>query len=257
MEIAPVSTVSLPPTDYKAVPRGNTQINVNREVLRYLLERSGLGPASRALDAPCGKGEFLAVLRRCWPGATLAACDLLPEGPPVPGLRYQQTDLTQPFDLSEGQPFDLVTSISGVMMFGNTRNFVASCAAQLRPGGVLIMTNDNILAMRDRVSYLLLGRVRHFPLLFDTDENMPQLVQQQELKRLFEVNDVELQEVIYTALYPKDWLFMPLALLLYPVQWLYLRRLPHGTSQKLRHQMFGLSSLLKRHYIFIGRKRAG
>lgn len=249
---------SAPPAaiDYDRVPRGNTQTNVNREVLRYLLERSGLGPASRVLDAPCGEGAFLAVLRRCWPGAALAGCDLLPAGPPVPGLRYQPVDLTQPFDLSDGQPFDLVTSISGIMMFGNTRTFVASCAQQLRPGGVLIITNDNVLGARDRLSYLLMGRVRFFKLLFDTHEAMPQFVQQQELKRLFEEHGVELEEVHYTSFYAKDWFFWPLALLLFPFQWLYLRSVSSPTSQALRQQMFGFRSLVGRHYIFVGRKRA-
>ncbi len=245
--------------DYAAVPRGNTQKHVNREVLRYVLERSGLPPTSRVLDAPCGEGEFLSLLRKYWPNATLTGCDLRPDAPTVAGLRYQPADLSQPFDAqAPGESaFDLVTSISGVMMFGNTRTFVASCARQLRPGGQLLITNDNVLTVRDRLSYLFLGRLRRFKLLFETDEGISQLVQQQELKRLFELHGVALREVIYTSFYGEDLLFLPLALLLYPLQWLYLRRLKSSTPWALRRQLFGFRSLLARHYIFVGEKVSG
>ena len=246
---------AVPQPDYAAIPRGNTQKNVNREVLRYVLERSGLAPTSRVLDAPSGEGEFLSVLRRYWPAAALTACDIRPEAPEVPGLRYAQVDLSQPFDLTAGQPFDLITSISGIMMFGNTRTFIASCAHQLRPGGVLVVTNDNVLSVRDRLSYLFLGRVRRFKLLFDADEALSQFVQQQELKRLMEVHGIALEEVLYTSFYGEDLLFLPFALLVYPFQWLYLQRLRHRTSPSLRLKMFGFRSLLARHYIFVGRKQ--
>ena len=255
MSASPAVSAAVPYPDYTNIPRGNTQKDVNREVLRYVLAQSGLAPTSRVLDAPSGEGEFLKVLRRCWPAAALTACDIRPEAPELPGLRYEQIDLSQPFDLAEGQPFDLVTSISGIMMFGNTSTFIGSCARQLRPGGVLVVTNDNVLSVRDRLSYLFLGRVRRFKLLFDTDEALSQFVQQQELKRLMESQGVALEQVIYTSFYGEDLLFLPFALLIYPFQWLYLRRVRHSTSQALRLKMFGFRSLLARHYIFIGRKQ--
>ncbi|WP_426060125.1 class I SAM-dependent methyltransferase [Hymenobacter sp. B1770] len=251
----PASNPVLAKPDYGDVPRGNTQKNVNREVLRLVLERSGLGPTSKVLDTSCGDGEFLTALRRYWPAASLTGCDIKPTLPAVAGLRYEQVDLTQPFDLTDsGKPFDLITSISGVMMFGNTRTFIESCVRQLRPGGVLVVTNDNVLAVRDRLSYLFLGRVRRFKLLFNHDEAITQFVQQQELKRLLERNGVELQEVVYTSFYAEDLLFLPFALLVFPFQWFYLRRLRNHTGHALRQQLFGFRSLLGRHYILVGRK---
>ena len=250
----PASSVA-PQPDYSTIPRGNTQKEVNREVIRYLVERSGLSNASRVLDAPCGEGEFLTTLRRFWPAATLAGCDIRTGAPDLPNLRYQQADLTQPFDLAAGGPgFDLVTSISGVMMFGNTRTFIASCARQVRPGGQLLVTNDNITTVRDRLSYLFTGRVKRFKLLFEPEEAISQLVQHQELRRLLEVNGFRIREVFYTSFYTEDLLFVPMALFIYPFQWLYVRGLKNSASQELRHQLFGWRSLLYRHYVMVGDK---
>lgn len=239
------------------IPRGNTQKHVNRDVLQYVVERSGLAPTSRVLDAPCGRGEFLQVLRQYWPVADLTGCDQRPEVPPVPGLHYQRVDLSQPFDAAAAGPkFDLITSISGVMCFGNTRNFVASCSRQLRPGGQLVLTNDNVLTVRDRLSYFFTGRLRRFQLLFEPGDGLTQLVQHQALWLLLHEHGVQVREVRYTAWYTEDLLFLPLALLLYPFQWWYVRRLKSSVSRRQRFQLFGFKSLLYRHYILIGEKVA-
>lgn len=249
----PLSPAAQP--DYRAVPRGNTQKHVTRKVLRYVLEQSGLAATSRVLDAPCGAGEFLRLLTHHWPAATLTGCDILPATPDLAGLRYQQVDLSQPFDLSApNERFDLITSISGVMSFGNTHAFVTSCARQLRPGGQFVVTNDNVLTVRDRLSYLFTGRVRRFKLLFEPHESLSNLVQHQELKRLMEIQGFRIRTVLYTALYVEDLLFLPLALLLYPGQWLYLRGLKNSTDQQLRRRLFGFKSLLYRHYVLVGEK---
>jgi 2-polyprenyl-3-methyl-5-hydroxy-6-metoxy-1,4-benzoquinol methylase len=246
-----------PGPNYVDVPRGNTQKHVNRDVLRYVLERSGLSASARVLDVPCGAGEFLGLLRRYWPGSELTGGDLRPDAPAVPGVAYQPVDLSKPFDLRAGNAeFDLITCISGVMSFGNTQAFVANCARPLRPGGQFVVTNDNVGTVRDRFSYLFTGRVRRFKLLFETTESISQLVQLQELHRLLEAHGLQVREVFYTSLYPEDFLFLPLGLLLYPMQWLYLRRLKHPLPQTRRRQMFGFRSLLYRHYVLVGEKRA-
>jgi hypothetical protein len=157
---------------------------------------------------------------------------------------------------AEAPPFDVLTSISGIMCFANTAQFVQGCAQRLRPGGLLLVSNDNCLTVRDRLSYLFSGRVRRFKLLFEPHEGNFQLVQHQELKRLFDVNGIALQRVVYTAFYTEDLLYLPLALLLWPWQWWQLRRARSSTSQALRQQLFGFKSLLYRHYFFVGEKLA-
>jgi SAM-dependent methyltransferase len=247
-------------TQLAQVPRGNTQKHVNRDVLAYLLAHEAprlMQPALRWLDAPCGAGEFLAQVRLFFPQAALSGTDVRAETPAVPGapVQYARADLSRGVPFAEATPFDVVTSISGIMCFANTAQFVEGCAQRLRAGGLLLVSNDNCLTVRDRLSYLHLGRVRRFKLLFEPDEGNFQLVQHQELKRLFDVNSIALTRVVYTSFYTEDLLYLPLALLLWPWQWWQLRRTRSSTGHALRRQLFGFKSLLYRHYFFVGEKQ--
>ena len=244
-----------------SVPRGNTQKHVNRDVLAYLLRHQAerlRQPTVRWLDLPCGQGEFLSQVRRFFAQPQLWGADVRPTPPPVPGglAGYEATDLSRQFPFEPGPEFDVITSISGIMCFANTAQFVGNCARRLRPGGLLLVSNDNCLSLRDRLSYLFSGRVRRFRLLFEPDEGNFQLVQHQELKRLFDINGIRLTRVVYTARYTEDLLYLPLALLLWPWQWWQLRRSRSTTDWELRRQLFGFKSLLYRHYFFVGEKLA-
>ena len=242
------------------VPRGNTQKHVNRDVLADLLthEATRLSrPGLRWLDAPCGAGEFLTQVHGFFPQAALSGTDVRPDAPAVPGatVQYAPADLSRGLPFAGAPPFEVITSISGIMCFANTAQFIGNCAQRLAPGGLLLISNDNCLTVRDRLSYLFTGRVRRFKLLFEPDEGNFQLVQHQELARLFAVNGVALRRVRYTAFYTEDLLYLPLALLLWPWQWWQLRRARSSTPWALREQLFGFKSLLCRHYFFVGEKQ--
>lgn len=244
------------------VPRGNTQKHVNRDVLTYLLRHEAarlMQPALRWLDAPCGAGEFLTQVRRFFPQAALSGTDVRAEAPAVLGEagQYVRGDLSRGVPFAEAALFDVVTSISGIMCFANTAQFVQGCAQRLRVGGLLLVSNDNCLTVRDRLSYLFSGRVRRFKLLFEPDEGNFQLVQHQELKRLFDLSGIALTRVVYTSLYTEDLLYLPLALLLWPWQWWQVRRTRSSTGHALRQQLFSFKSLLYRHYFFVGEKQGG
>ena len=242
-----------------SVPRGNTQKHVNRDVLAYLLRHQAarLAQPVRWLDLPCGQGEFLGQVRRFFTQPQLWGADVRPAPPAVLGglAGYEAADLSRQFPFGAGPDFDVITSISGIMCFANTAQFVGNCARRLRPGGLLLVSNDNCLSVRDRLSYLFGGRVRRFRLLFEPDEGNFQLVQHQELKRLFDVNGIALTRVVYTSFYTEDLLYLPLALLLWPWQWWQLRRARSSTGHALRRQLFGFKSLLYRHYFFVGEKQ--
>lgn len=60
----------------------------------------------------------------------------------------------------------------------------------------------------------------------------------------------------YTSFYTEDWLFAPLAVLLWPLHWLRLRRLRSTTDWEMRRQLFGFRFLLFRHYFFVGEKQS-
>ncbi|MBD2769266.1 methyltransferase domain-containing protein [Hymenobacter sp. BT664] len=233
------------------IPRANTQKNVNKALLAYLLSAYDRSEPLRVLDMPCGAFEWLGLLNQLFPRASLVGSDLA-TGTPPGGVQFLAADATQPFDF--GGNFDLVTSISGIMMFGNTQSFIQHCCRQLKIGGTLVITNDNIFTVRDRLSFLFTGRVRRFKLLPETDEAISQQVSLQEVCRQMNRNGVEITKVIYTSFYAEDWLFAPLAIILYPFQWLSLRRTKSSIPGSLRRQMFPFSALLGRHYLVIGRK---
>lgn len=262
LNLEPSPTANLPTlADLASVPRGNTQKYVNRDVLTYLVEEEAprlQRPGLRWLDTPCGEGEFLSLIRRFFAPAELLGADIRRTPPAVPGglTDYSVTDLNQQFPFEHTGGFDVVSSISGIMCFGNTDQFIARCAQQLRPGGLLLITNDNCCSIRDRLSFLFLGRTRRFKWLYEPGDGIVQLVSQQELKRLFDRHGIRLKKVGYTSFYTEDWLFAPLALLLWPLQWLRLRRLQSATNWKMRQQLFGFRSLLYRHYFFVGEKTA-
>ncbi len=245
--------------DLDAVPRGNTQKNVNRDLLAYLLQHEAprlQRPGLRWLDTPCGEGEFLTQVRRFFAPAELWGADIRPAAPAVPGglTDYCVIDLNRQFPFTDTGRFDVISSVSGIMCFGNTDQFIARCAQQLQPSGLLLVTNDNYATVRDRLSFLFLGRTRRFKWLYEPGEGNVQQVSQQELKRLFDRHGLRLKKVGYTSFYTEDWLFAPLAALLWPLQWLRLRRLRSTTSWEMRKQLFGFRSLLYRHYYFVGEK---
>ena len=121
------------------VPRGNTQKHVNRDVLAYLLahEAARLGqPGLRWLDAPCGAGEFLTQVRQFFPQADLSGTDVRPAAPVLPAgppVHYQPADLSRAVPFAEAAPFEVVTSISGIMCFANTAGFIGQAAGAWRP----------------------------------------------------------------------------------------------------------------------------
>ncbi len=205
------------------------------------------------LDIPCGHGEFALTVRRLFPSSRVVGADLGRSaiGPEVPCICM---DASKPFPLSDRERFDAIASISGVMEFDNTAGFVSECARRLKDGGRLIITNDNAFTVRDRLSFLLLGRLRRFKLLLEAHQPTYKHIPLQELVKIFAEQKLTLERVEYTSVLREDLLFLPLALLLYPLQWLYLRRLDSPVSPAIRARLFPLRALLCRHYIVVARK---
>lgn len=56
------------------------------------------------------------------------------------------------------------------------------------------------------------------------------------------------------SLRPKDYLMFPLALLVYPIQFLYMQFKKSRMPVAMRHEMYPFRSLLFRHYIIVCEK---
>jgi 2-polyprenyl-3-methyl-5-hydroxy-6-metoxy-1,4-benzoquinol methylase len=252
---APVPTNATLPTDF-VVQRGQTQKDVNRTILAGLVGRFARDLPLRGLDLPCGNLEFLTYVAQLFPAANLLGADIMQPQASNPRISFVKMDLTKEFELPAQPQFDLVTSVSGVMMFGNTLSFIQNCVSRLKPGGTFVLTNDNSATIMDKVAYLLWGGYRIFKPLFEDSDAMTQVIPIQELIRLLRTHGIEVEQVEYTSFYRKDLLFLPLALLAYPVQKLYLGRLRTKLPTRLTQQLYPFKHLFCKHYIITGRKIA-
>ena len=233
------------------IERGETQRNVNSKVLKSLFGR--LPHDARVLDLPCGKLLFLKYLKRLYPAARLAGADIIPQDARH-DIEFFQMDLSREFEIPVYEKFDLITSISGIMMFGNTQKFIENCSERLEDNGLLVITNDNSLTIMDRLRYMFLGRVRMFSPYYENDEAMTQNIHIPELIRLMRINGLNIDKIEYTSFYFRDLIFVPFALLIYPIQYLYLQRLKTRLPKSIRQQMYQFRHLLCRHYIITGSK---
>jgi SAM-dependent methyltransferase len=233
--------------------RGQTQENVNQTVLTYLYNQFSQDTTISFLDLPCGNLEFLKYIKVLFPSAELTGADICkPELPAI--INFQQMDLTEDFILPAEKKFEVVSSVSGVMMFSNTLRFVKNCSDRIKTGGTFILTNDNNATIKDRLAYLFLGRFRIFNLVFEDKELMTENVPIHELIRLMRTNGIRIDNITYTSSSLKDLVFLPLALMAYIPQWLYLKKLKTQLPESLKWQMYPFKHLFCKHYIITGTK---
>ena len=239
-----------------SIPRGATARGVNRAVVEYLLQNQSADNQFSVLDIPCGQGEFMATVRAFFPQVVARGCDLtLPSLPNTE--HYVALDASRPFAVFEGTQFDYVISISGVMEFDNTLQYFESCQKHLRDTGRFIVTNDNLLTLRDRMEYLLFGKFRQYSAFMVAGEPTWKIVPLQNMLRTLHDAGFNVLSLTYVSMKPKDWLWLPLGLLVYPFQWLYLQLKRSGMPIERRLEMHPFVSLFYRHYILVCEKRQG
>lgn len=235
------------------VERGETERKVNKRVLEELVNKIPQDTPIKALDLPCGDLLFLSYLKQVFPNANTTGADIcVPE--PMPGIQFIKMDLTREFEIPREEQFDLITSISGVMMFSNTQSFIENCSARLKKSGTIIISNDNSMTIMDRFRSMLFGRVRKFNPIYEDHEAMVQNVPAMELIRLLRIHGIGIENIEYTSFYKRDLLYLPIAILIYPLQYLYLLRMKSPTAREFRWKIYPFRHLLYRHYFITGRK---
>lgn len=235
------------------LPKGRTCIGVHRAIIEYLLHKRADAASAAMLDIPCGDGELMNSLRTFFPEAVVRGGDLQrPQA--LTSDDFSAIDASQPFTVFPEQKFDFVFSVSGVMEFDNTRQFFETCREHLRDEGSLIVTNDNVVSIRDRLAYFWLGKVRPYPLLVTQGQSTWKMIPIHNLMRILEDAGFKVREVRYVSMKPKDWLMLPLALLVYPVQFLYLHLARSGMPRAQRQAMYPFGALLYRHYYMVCEK---
>jgi SAM-dependent methyltransferase len=231
-----------------SIPTGMTCIGVHRAVVEHLLHEDGAASEKRILDIPCGNADLMWSLRSFFPRAQVRGCDLA-KPPTLNEEDFAHVDASRPFQVFSEAKFDCILSVSGVMEFDNTLQFFETCHAHLNDGGRLIVTNDNVAAMRDRVLYFFLGKTRRFQMFVDTDAPTWKVIPLYNLLRILGMAGFRVHRVQYVSTGWKDWLLLPLALLVYPVQWLYIRLTRNPTPLEQKRRLYPFSSLVCPHYV--------
>jgi 2-polyprenyl-3-methyl-5-hydroxy-6-metoxy-1,4-benzoquinol methylase len=236
---------------FEDIPRGNTCRGVNRAILEYLAGQKDDFAGKWILDIPCGEGTLLRSLRRFFPKACLRGADLQAPSQLTPE-EYAPVDASRLFSIFPERRFDLAISVSGVLEFENTLQFFQSLRKHLKADGALIVTNDNMVSVRDRLEYLLVGKVRHpYDIFVSRDQVSWKVVPIHNLVRVLEDAGFTVKEIRYVPVRSKDWLLLPLALALYPIQWAYARLSRTKLPLRMRQEMYPFASLLSRHYLII------
>lgn len=235
------------------IPRGRTSRGVHKAIIEYLHELGDTFEGQAMLDIPCGAGSFLSSLRRFFPKALLRGCDLH-KPIHVTEKNFSQIDANHPFTVFPDTPFDFIFSISGVMEFDNTLQFFTQCHNHLRDGGVFVVTNDNVTGVRDRLSYFWYGKPKRYSLYVAQDQPTWKVIPLSNMVRILQDAGFRIQEIRYVSLRWKDWLLLPLAVLIYPIQLLHMKKTSPSKPNTLLHEMYPFRALLSRHYIIVCEK---
>lgn len=232
------------------IPRGNTCSGVNRTIIEYLLASERDFPGKNFLDIPCGAGDFLKAVRDFFPGSKTVGADINPPSKDFPH-EFVRIDARDGVRIGAERKFDVITSISGVMEFDNTLFFFKQLKEYLNEKGFLVVTNDNLLSVRDRLLYVLFGRVKQYRLFIGNDEPTWKMIPLQNLLRILTEAGFERIEIKYVPVKPAEWLWLPAAVLIYIFQFLYLQLAETKVPTAEKHTLYPFSSLLSRHYVLI------
>lgn len=238
-----------------SIPVGNTQPGVNEAVLALLDRHHDRAARAKVLDIPCGKGDVLAYLAQRYPDWEFWGGDYLALNPAPKTFHFSEVDASKPFQCGPKGEFDLALSISGVMEFDNTGLFLDQLRDHLRLGGLLVLTNDTVQTVRDRISFLLFGKFKRFALNLYPGFSTYKAIPVQELYKMIRERGFQIREIRYCALRTEDWFLAPLALPIYLFQRLYALREPGPMPRADRLQLFSFRSLLARHVIFVAECR--
>jgi ubiquinone/menaquinone biosynthesis C-methylase UbiE len=235
------------------VPKANTQKGVTQQVFVFLQKYLQANSVTKLIDVPCGEGQFSNFLKGQYPHWEIAGVDFYAKNP-KPLFTFYASKAHDYFSQHQPKQVDAITCISGVMCFDGIPDLLAHFQSALKPNGLLIITNDNIMTFRDRLHFVLFGSFKRFRLMFSETEGNWNVVLPQALWMQLRRQDFEVLDVKYTSIYNEDWLLLPFALLLYPLFWLYLMTAKGSMSRKQREMFFPFTSLLARHYVIAARK---
>lgn len=238
------------------IERGNTCAGVNAAILEYLVNNLPGSGQLRFLDVPCGDGSFLLSAKRLFPLSEVVGADIEPQtnkpGKPDKFCKFDAACQRLPENIGK---FDVITSISGIMEFGNTQFFLSNLCDLLKDSGILIISNDNLLSVRDRLLYLLFGRTGQYPGIASRNNPTWKPIPIAALLRLAIEAGLEPVNLFFVLPGRSEFLWSPLAIPVYCIQMIYDKLSGFDARNEFGFRLHPLISLYSRHYFITCRKR--
>jgi SAM-dependent methyltransferase len=235
------------------VPKANTQRHVSQTVFQFLEKFGELKNSKFIIDVPCGEGQFSKFLKDTYPAIDVVGVDGFAENTSQ-FLNFKAMKAQEFFRTVQPKNADAITCISGVMCFDGLDELFVSFRDSLKRDGILVVTNDSVMTVRDRLNFLVFGRLKRFKLNLSANEGNWNVVMPQAIWMHLQKNKFVIEDVKYTSIYLEDWILLPLALLFYPLFLASVLLSSGDISRKDRMKFFPFISLLARHYVIVARK---
>jgi len=192
----------------------NTRVGTHTTILSWFSKRRpGL-----VLDAPAGFGHLSIHLKKM--GFDVMCGEIEPQIFKVDGLQCIYTDLNEKID-SPNDTFDYICCVSGLEHMTNPYKAVQEFARVLKPGGYGIFSIPNYSNMEKRAKFFFNGYLTKPKSLDDYVQsgcnlfnfhNTPLTITLIDL--IFEINGLEIQEILRDKVKRKQYLWLPFVLLL-------------------------------------------
>jgi SAM-dependent methyltransferase len=199
---------------------------IQQAVLRCLSSLR-LPPGARLLDAPCGAGALASVL--LGRGFDVIGADVEGSAEHLLGPRFAHADFNQRLPWPDAH-FDAIFAIEGIEHLENRFFFLREARRILRPGGRLILTTPNVVALRSRVRFFASGFYHRDSRPMDESQHRPLhhigLATFSDLRYALHTSGFSLDEVRATHIKPVSW---PYAVF---VPWMFLYTLAAFRKEK-------------------------
>lgn len=226
---------------------------MNRVVFEAIENRLESETTRLLIDSPCGSGDFAHYIGENFPKVKVMGIDLYTE---VKGRKFEfhKASAQEVLSRQTAETVDVITCISGVMCFDGIPALIASFFSALKKDGILVITNDNIMSVRDRLNFLFFGHFKRFKLLYANNEGNWNVILPQALVSMLKSRGFRKWDVKYTAIYNEDFFFLPLAVVIYPLFLLNLIFVKSELSLRERLVLFPFRMLISRHYVVTAEK---
>lgn len=230
------------------IPRGNTQKGVNKEVYKLLQGLLSLEETQTLIDVPCGHLEMALFLKSHFPKLKVVGIDKHADNT-VSGVVFHKNDAETVFRCENFQNIDVITCISGVMCFDDVEKLLGRFNSVLKSQGVLILTNDSYMTVRDRLHYFFFAHFKRFKLIPKASEGVWNVLFPQTLYFLLKRQNFDQIKIRYTSYYLEDIALFPIAIFIYLLflPYLFAANGPLTLSERL--MLFSWRMMFSRHYV--------